>query len=90
MSRLRMVRVVTGGAVALAVMTGMASAATPSGPPLSLAWLYPAPAPAGWKHLGLKSEGTVLWYPPSLRQVAAPSGSVTFTAKDGSGNDRPR
>jgi hypothetical protein len=49
------------------------------------AWLVPAEAPSGWKQVGLQPRVGVLWYPPSMKALAASPSSVSAAVIDKSG-----
>jgi hypothetical protein len=53
--------------------------------PARFRWFAPAPAPSGWKHLGLPSGGAILSYPPSLARIRSDKGSVSVAKTNRSG-----
>ncbi len=70
-------------AVAVAWSAGGATAA----PPLSLSSLEPAPAPSGWRLLVPKSGSSLLWYPPSMKQISGDPTSVSAALVGRNGTD---
>ena len=54
-------------------------------PPLSLTRLKPAPEPPNWVPLVPASGTSVLWYPPSIRQIPGDTYSVSTALRDRSG-----
>ncbi len=76
--------VIVAVAVVAAGAVGAASASHTSGP-TSLAWVKPAPAPAGWLRLIPRSHTSVLWYPPAMRPIPGDPYSVSTVLKDRNG-----
>jgi hypothetical protein len=73
---------VLGAIVALGAGT---AAASPGDAPLSLTWVKPAPAPAGWLLLVPSSGDSLLWYPPFMKKIPGDPWSVSASFKDATG-----
>jgi hypothetical protein len=79
-------RAILGISLAVAACLSVASAfAAALPPPFSLTRLKPAPEPPNWIPLVPASGTSVLWYPPSMRQIPGDTYSVSTALRDRTG-----